>query len=557
MVKKMSVDSDESNQEAHRGSTRSGHFERQVDRSVMRGDRGEGPPWRGLDQAGPSRIRDPGNSGEGPGPFIGDHKGKDTGKANAGHDAQTFLPQNHPNNWGFGIEGDQSSFITVDRAPNNADDAQKDGLTTQRPNFSQTRYKETHTNIHDGCTEPLGRESPSFDWRVKEDYGAERWETKPVYHLGLVQYSGEQINKNNNNFNVSNNLPLNYRKISQFGETKNESAQRSGQLVKNSNLGNGIRKVHFSGEDFFDRRECYQQNSKDEPFFEPFVHPRRDRFFEENAGSTARQERMNNNDHILNSFTQALNNFAMRQGDNRRGGLRKGDLPEFDRTDMRGSLLTFENLMSAYGIDTEESRLREAMFFFPKEFTGSYIRTAGPLCTYEGLRSYILENSMDMHPIHRPEKLGPKIDYLQVLSLAQKKANVSPDELLKFCIIDSLPFTLAHEMRKNLYLNLSEFKRALAALCGLNQPQQNNNSNPQNKRGRSFSTGQTSNLSNVNRQATKDTTPLQNSGGGQRCFFHTRFGRGAWSCEGPPCVDYPPVGQPPYATGNYQNQKNE
>ena len=110
--------------------------------------------------------------------------------------------------------------MTVDRAPNTSDDARKDRFNTQRPNFSPTRYKETHTNIHDGCTEPRGRESPEFDWRVNDDFGAERWETKPIFHPGLVQYSGEQINKNNNNFNVSNKLPLNYRKISQFGETK-------------------------------------------------------------------------------------------------------------------------------------------------------------------------------------------------------------------------------------------------------------------------------------------------------------------------------------------------
>ena len=549
----MSVDSEESSPGDRRGSMRPGQFEGQADRRSIRGDRSEGTPWGDLDQAGPSQIRGSGNFNGGPGPQSGDHTDKETGSAYAGHDAQTFKPPDQSNNWEPRIEGDHS-FLTVDRVP---DDTRKDGLTTQRPNFFQKKYKETHANTRDGGTEPFGRESPSFDWRINEDYGAERWENKPVYHPGLVQYSGEQINKNNNNLNVSNNLPLNYRQNSQSGGTRNESAQRSGQLIKNSNLGDEIRKVHFSGEDFFDRRGCFQQNSKDEPFFEPFVHPRRDRFFEENASSTARQERMNNNDHILNSFTQALNNFAMRQGDNRRGGLRKGDLPEFDRTDMRGSLLTFENLLNAYGIDTEESRLREAMFFFPKEFTGSYIRMAGPLCTYEGLRNYILENSMDMHPIHRPEKLGPKIDYLQVLSLAQKKANVSPDELLKFCIINSLPFALAQEMRKNLYLNLSEFKRALAALCGMNQPQQNSNSNPQNKRGRSFSTGQTSNFSDVNRQATKDITPIQNSGGGQKCFFHTRYGKGAWSCEGPPCVDYPPVGQPPYATGNYQNPKNE
>ena len=65
MVKRMSVDSEEDNQDIRRESTRSGQFEGQVDRSVMRGDCGEGTPRGSLDQAGPSRIKGPGNSNEG------------------------------------------------------------------------------------------------------------------------------------------------------------------------------------------------------------------------------------------------------------------------------------------------------------------------------------------------------------------------------------------------------------------------------------------------------------------------------------------------------------
>ena len=77
MVKIISIDSEDDDQDIRRESARSGPIEGPVDRSMMRGDYGEDAPRGSLDQAGPSRINGSGTSSGGPGSFspkISPHK---------------------------------------------------------------------------------------------------------------------------------------------------------------------------------------------------------------------------------------------------------------------------------------------------------------------------------------------------------------------------------------------------------------------------------------------------------------------------------------------------
>ena len=70
MVKRISLESEDDDQDIRRESARSGSIEGPVNRSIMRGDYGEGAPRGSLDQPGLSRINGSGNSSRGPGSFT-------------------------------------------------------------------------------------------------------------------------------------------------------------------------------------------------------------------------------------------------------------------------------------------------------------------------------------------------------------------------------------------------------------------------------------------------------------------------------------------------------